>query len=159
MLKTAAAFATSDGGTMVFGMDPDELTVTGLGDDDPRKLRDHLYDLLHRSVIPAPEAVITPYQISGQTILVMEVAQGSQPPYGLAVDKGSRDRPEFYIRRGSSTYPAQPGELRQAARSRPPAENSGCPSARTVPALLWPGGGMARRSLSAAVHSPRPARC
>jgi hypothetical protein len=66
--KTVAAFATFDGGTMGFGMDPDEATVTGL----------------------------------------------------VAVDKGSRDKPEFYIRRGSSTYPAQPGELREAARSRPP---------------------------------------
>jgi Putative DNA-binding domain len=36
MLKTAAAFATQDGGTMVFGMDPDDLTVTGLGGQDPK---------------------------------------------------------------------------------------------------------------------------
>ncbi len=31
MFKTVAAFATGDGGTMVFGIDPDELTVTGPG--------------------------------------------------------------------------------------------------------------------------------
>ena len=30
MFKTVAAFSTGDGGTMVFGIDPDELTVTGL---------------------------------------------------------------------------------------------------------------------------------
>ena len=40
-------------------------------------------------------------------------------PNGIAADKGSRDKPEFYVRRGSSTYPAQPGELREAARTRP----------------------------------------
>jgi hypothetical protein len=28
---------------VVFGMDPDELTVTGLGDQDPKKLRGPLY--------------------------------------------------------------------------------------------------------------------
>lgn len=41
------------------------------------------------------------------------------------MDKGTRDKPEFYIRRGASTYPAQPGDLREAARSRPPAQAPG----------------------------------
>ena len=118
--KTVAAFATFDGGTMVFGIDPDEATVTGLGDEDPRKLRDHLYALVHRAVVPSPEVRVEHYQVDGKTILVLHVSPGTVPPYGIAVDKGSRDKPEFYIRRGSSTYPAQPGELREAARSRPP---------------------------------------
>jgi len=124
MLKTAAAFATQDGGTMVFGMDPDELTVTGLGDQDPKKLRDRLYALVHGAIVPPPSVTVTDYQIDGKTILVMDVPPGPEPPYGLAVDKGSRDKPEFYIRRGSSTYPAQPGDLRRAARSRPLAEGT-----------------------------------
>lgn len=47
VLKTVAAFATGDGGTVVFGMDPDELTVTGLSAGDPKKLRDQLYDLVN----------------------------------------------------------------------------------------------------------------
>ena len=34
------------------------------------------------------------------------VAPGAVPPYGIAADKGSRDKPEFYVRRGSSAYPA-----------------------------------------------------
>jgi hypothetical protein len=125
MLKTAAAFATSGGGTMVFGLDPDELTVTGLGDDDPKRLRDRLYDMVHRTVIPPPEVTVTHHQVSGETILILEVAPGPQPPYGLAVDKGSRDKPEFFIRRGSSTYPAQPADLRLAVHSRPPADGTG----------------------------------
>jgi hypothetical protein len=123
-LKTAAAFATQDGGTMVFGMDPDELTVTGLGDQDPKKLRDRLYALVDGTVVPPPSVTVTDYQIDGKTILVMDIPPGPEPPYGLTVDKGSRDKPEFYIRRGSSTYPAHPGELRRAARSRPLAEGT-----------------------------------
>jgi hypothetical protein len=117
--KTVAAFANGDGGTMVFGMDPDELTVTGLGDEDPRKLRDHLYALVHGAVVPSPEVLVEHYQVDGKTILVLHVSQGPAPPYGIAVDKSSRNKPEFYVRRGSSSYPAQPGELREAARSRP----------------------------------------
>jgi hypothetical protein len=53
---------------------------------------------------------------------------------GLVVDKGSRDKPEFYVRRGSSTYPAQPDELRLAARSRPPADET---SHRRTPFGPW----------------------
>ena len=43
----------------------------------------------------------------------------TRAPIRIAADKGSRDKPEFYVRRGSNTYPAQPGELREAARTRP----------------------------------------
>jgi hypothetical protein len=67
MLKTAAAFATCDGGTMVFGMDPDEVTVTGLGPEDPKILRDQLYDLVHRTVVPSPDVTVTDYQIDRRT--------------------------------------------------------------------------------------------
>jgi hypothetical protein len=119
VFKTVAAFATGGGGTVVFGVDPDELTVTGLGDEDPKKLRDRLYDLVHRTVIPSPDVTVEDHQAKGQTILVLHVAPGPMPPYGIAVDKGSRDKPEFYVRRGASTPPAQPGELREAARNRP----------------------------------------
>ena len=134
MLKTAAAFATQDGGTMVFGMDPDELTVTGLSGQDPKKLRDRLYALVHGTIVPPPGVTVTDCQIDGKTILVLDVPPGPEPPYGLAVDKGSRDKPEFYTRRGSSTYPAQPGELRRAARSRPSAEGT---NGRRTPFGPW----------------------
>jgi predicted HTH transcriptional regulator len=130
MLKTAAAFASQDGGSMVFGMDPDEITVVGLGDQDPKKLRDRLY----ATVIPPPSVTVTDYQIGGKTILVLDVPPGPESPYALAVDKESRDKPEFYMRRGSSTYPAQPGELRRAARSRPLGEGT---HGRRTPFGAW----------------------
>jgi hypothetical protein len=123
MLKTVAAFSSGQGGTMVFGMDPDELTVTGLGQEDAKQLRDRLYALVNRVVIPSPDVVIHDYRVDGKTILVIAVLPGQVPPYGIAADRGSRDKPEYYIRCGSSTYPAQPGELREAARSRPSIEH------------------------------------
>ena len=132
VFKTVAAFATRDGGSVVFGMDPDELTVTGLV-GEPRKLRDRLNDLVNGIVVPAPPVTIDWYEVSSETILVLSVAPGSTPPYAIAVDKGSRDKPEFYIRRGSSTYPAQPDELRQAARSRPDSD----PAGRRTPFGPW----------------------
>jgi len=78
-----------------------------------------LYDLVHRTVVPSPDVTVEDHQVGGRTILVLHVAPGPVPPYGIAADKGARDKPEFYVRRGSSTYPAQPGELREAARTRP----------------------------------------
>ena len=118
---------------MVFGIDPDELTVTGLDGEDPKKLRDRLYDLVHRTVVPSPDVTVEDHQVDGWTILVPHVAPGAVPPYGIAADKGSRDKPEFYVRRGSSAYPAQPGELREAARTR--RRSTGTPAAchRTAP--------------------------
>ena len=74
---------------------------------------------MHRTVVPSPDVTFEDHQVDGKTILVLHVAPGPAPPYGSPRTKGSRDKPEFYVRRGSSTYPAQPGELREAARTRP----------------------------------------
>jgi predicted HTH transcriptional regulator len=59
-------------------------------------------------VIPSPFVTVGDHQVNGKTILVVHVPPGPVPPYGIAADKGSRDKPEFYVRRGSSTYPARP---------------------------------------------------
>jgi hypothetical protein len=121
VFKSVAAFSTQEGGTIAFGIDPDEMTINGLA-GDPLKLRDHLYDLIHQVVIPAPDVTVEIHDIDGNTVLLLHVQSGTVPPYGLAVDKGSRDKPEFYVRRGSSTYPAQPAELRESVQSRPAAD-------------------------------------
>ena len=121
MSKTVAAFAAGDGGIMVFGIDPDELTVTGLDGEDPKRLRDRLHGLVHRTVVPSPDVTVEDHQVDGETILVLHVAP-TRAPIRIAADKGSRDKPEFCVRRGSSTYPAQPGELREAARTPPGAQ-------------------------------------
>lgn len=74
--------ATGDGGIMVFGIDPDELTVTGLDGEDPKKLRDRLYDLVHRTVVPSPDVTVEDHQVDGKTILVLHVAPGPAPHTG-----------------------------------------------------------------------------
>jgi len=82
MFKTVAAFATGDGGIMVFGIDPDELTVTGLDGEDPKKLRDRLHGLVHHAVVPSPDVTVEDHQVDGETILVLHVAPRPAPPYG-----------------------------------------------------------------------------
>ncbi|MEU6324630.1 ATP-binding protein [Streptomyces sp. NPDC047009] len=117
-LKTVAAFANGDGGTMVFGINRDEVTVTGLSEDKPpTKLRDHLVDLVRGTVIPMPHVEARDYRIDDKLILVLEVSPGTSPPYGLSTPD-ARDKPEYFVRRGASTFPAQPNDLSEAVLSR-----------------------------------------
>lgn len=136
MLRTVAAFATGEGGTIVFGINRDEVTVTGLGDGDPGKMRDRLVDLIHAAVIPMPQVAADPFTIDGETVLVLDVKTGQSPPYGIVMDPGSRDKPVYFIRRGASTYPAQPSDLREAILSRIPGGGIQAPGAG-----WWAGGG------------------
>jgi hypothetical protein len=114
ILKTVAAFANGNGGTLIFGINRDEVTVIGLGEEDPGKLRDQLVNLVRAAVTPTPHVTVSHYRINGKLILVLDVEPGQSTPYGLIADPGSRDKPEFYVRRGANTYPAQSSDLREA---------------------------------------------
>ncbi|MST31248.1 hypothetical protein GHK86_00685 [Acidimicrobiaceae bacterium USS-CC1] len=118
--KTIAAFATMEGGWIVFGVDRDELTVVGLEVDDINGERDRLANLIRARVNPTPPFEATPYVIDGKQIMVLRVDSGVSPPYGIAVDPDAKDRPEYFVRRGASTYPAWPADLREAVMSRQP---------------------------------------
>jgi predicted HTH transcriptional regulator len=122
--KTIAAFATGNGGTVVFGVDRDELTVVGLGSEDPKKLRDQLSSMIRSRVIPTPNFEPDVYTLEGKTLLVLRVEPSPSPPYGVTVDESSKERPEFYVRRGASTYPAQPNDVRETTLARPDPETS-----------------------------------
>lgn len=113
MLKGVAAFANGTGGTVIFGVDSDEITLSGLT-GAPTALRDQLVNLVRAAVIPTPEVSATPYTIQGKLILVLDIAEGQSPPYGLVTSPSTRDKPEYYVRRGANTYPAQPSDLREA---------------------------------------------
>lgn len=119
--NTIAAFANGAGGTVVFGVDRDELTVVGLGEDaDSNRERDRVGQLIRTRVLPTPEFLITAYEIDGKVVLVAEVRPGSNPPYGVIADLDHRDKPQFYVRRGASTYPAQPSDLNEMLRPSMP---------------------------------------
>ncbi|MBL1085841.1 ATP-binding protein [Streptomyces actinomycinicus] len=112
-LKTVAAFANGDGGAIVFGIHRDEVTVTGIAEDKPStRMRDEFGNLVRATVQPTPDFEIKEYRLNGKLIFILEVHPGQSPPYGL-VTPGARDKqPEYFVRRGSNTYGAQPDELR-----------------------------------------------
>ena len=113
VFNTIAAFANGAGGRVVFGVDRDEATVVGLGDVEANKERDRIGQLIRSRVLPTPEFEIAVHQVEGKDLLVLTVDAGANPPYGVITDLSSRDRPQFYVRRGASTYPANPADLNQ----------------------------------------------
>lgn len=117
VLKTVAAFANGGGGTIVFGVDPDELTLTGIdGAGDPG-VRDRLGNLIRATVVPTPDFKVDTAALDGKDLMILSVPAGASKPYGLQF--GGKPV-EFYVRRGASTYPATQAEIRAAALSTVP---------------------------------------
>lgn len=114
IFRTIAAFANGAGGTVVVGVDKDELTVVGLGDDaDATVERDRIGQMIRTRVLPTPEFSVRGYVVDGKDVLFIEISPGLAPPYGAITDMGHRDKPQFFVRRGASTYPALPSDLNQ----------------------------------------------
>jgi Putative DNA-binding domain len=132
IFKTVAAFANGYGGSIVFGVEKDEATVCGLDGIDPIRERDRLMQLVRAIVTPAPETEARQYNLAGQTLLVLSVEPGTDPPYGITLP-GRKDKPvEFYVRRDATTFPARPEEIRNAVLATAPAPS--------VPGPSWLGG-------------------
>jgi predicted HTH transcriptional regulator len=127
VFKTVAAFANGDGGTIVFGVEKDEATVCGLGSADPRTDRDRLIQLARSTVVPAPDLDVRHHDLDGKMLLVLTVPRGANPPYGITLP-GKKDKPvEFYVRRGATTFPASPDEIRAAVLATVPPQPSSPP--------------------------------
>lgn len=119
VFKTVAAFANGTGGIVAFGIEKDEATVCGLDGIDPLKERDRLIQLTRSIVTPAPTVDTRQYDYNGKTILVLQVEAGPDAPYGIT--PGSKNSPvEFYVRRGATTFPARPEEIRNTVLARNP---------------------------------------
>lgn len=119
--RTVAAFANSDGGQLLFGVD-DDGNVVGLGTINIQKARDTVTQFISARVTPVPKFTVDAVTVDmadgdGKLVLVLTVEQGRQPPYG--VDPA---RPRYYIRRVATTSEASPDQVRALARSRPPTE-------------------------------------
>lgn len=116
VLKTVAAFANEGCGHILFGMDPDETTLKGLSNVDPKEARDRLGRLIRGNVVPPdPTYTIQLVELDHRLVIALQVEPSPGRPYGLQF----QDRPvEFYVRRGSSTFAATVEEVRSL--SQPP---------------------------------------
>lgn len=131
MLKTVAAFANGDGGTIVFGVDADEMTQVDVDEKAERGGRDRLGDLIRGSVVPTPRFAAQLVVANGKRLMILDVHPGAFKPYGLRLDQDQHI--EFYARHGANTYPADQAEIRAATLSSAPASQEG----PAFPRGLW----------------------
>lgn len=108
MLKTVAAFASGDGGAILFGVS-DDGTVNGLDPTTVERQRDRLVNMIRDLVTPGPQYDIRQEEINGRLVLALEVQSGGRGGYGLFPEK-----PEFYVRRGATTFRARVDDIASA---------------------------------------------
>jgi len=115
--KTVAAFANGEGGVILVGVEDNSGDIIGIQEANMPKgsictLRDKLTDMVRRTVTPEPLIEMQHCQIEGKWVLMLVVAKGTVRPYGINPDK-----PIYYIRRGATSFPARPDEIRALIRS------------------------------------------
>ncbi len=114
-LKTVVAFANGDGGTLIYGI-ADDGSVPGLVDADARTV-DGYFNVLRASTSPMPPCHGSLAEIEGKQVLVVHVEANVGTIYALSVET---DRPEFYVRRGATSFPARAEELQAIIGRNPP---------------------------------------
>ena len=116
MLKTIAAFASQDGGTVLIGV-RDDLQIVGLPEKptvDKQELQ--VVGMIRDSVEPAPPYESRVIDHDGKKVLAIEVSGGGQM---YAYRDRDSQRPEFYVRVGPNTVPARHPEIAAGFRQAP----------------------------------------
>jgi hypothetical protein len=116
-MKTVAAFANANGGTMLFGVD-NHGVVVGLELDTARAAMDRVTNLVTDWVRPPVDFTTSVTEVDNKPVLMLEVERGHDVPYGI----GTNDRGlEYFIRRNGTSMPARADEVRAAVQARAPA--------------------------------------
>ncbi|WP_157746488.1 AlbA family DNA-binding domain-containing protein [Micromonospora inositola] len=104
MLKTVAAFASGEGGTVLIGV-TDDGQIAGVDATKLDELVLTLRSMIRSNIDPDPAVAVRPVPLDGKTVLLVEVAPGGR------WHAYNREKPEFYLRRGASTVPARLREI------------------------------------------------
>jgi ATP-dependent DNA helicase RecG len=118
VMKTVAAFANSNGGSIFFGIN-NRYEVIGLKEEIIPKFQDTLSDLIDDWVNPAPTWAFDLLPVSGarsKAALELIVVAGDHLPYAVGTMARSL---RYYVGHGGRSLPARPDEVRAPARSRP----------------------------------------
>jgi predicted HTH transcriptional regulator len=105
-LKDIVAFANSGGGTVLYGV-TDDGVIVGL-EGTAGKERDRLSEFIRHRVSPTLPHTITPHDVDGKLVLVLDVRPNATTLYSLLIDA---NRPEYFIRRDGTSYPARADEI------------------------------------------------
>jgi predicted HTH transcriptional regulator len=110
-LKTIVAFANSNGGTMLYGVE-DDGTVCGIEGANQETV-DGFMNKLRASTSPMPMCRPILYELDNKVLIVLEVESSVGTIHALTVEA---EKDEFYVRRGATTFPAQAWELQIVAQ-------------------------------------------
>lgn len=117
VMKTVAAFANADGGTLLFGVE-DDGDIVGVGEHYSRRSVDRLTSMISDWVRPLPDFECEMVEIAGCGVIAINVAPGSSAPYGVGT---SERNIAYYVRRAGNTFPATPADVRAFVQARVPA--------------------------------------
>jgi hypothetical protein len=113
LLNTVSAFANTNGGVILLGID-DSGNPCGLA-GDIRDLEDTITRTIHDSMTPMPPVDISNAQINGQPVIIITVGQTATHACGV-----NAANPRYYLRRGASNFPARPEEITNLVLARHP---------------------------------------
>lgn len=109
-LKTVVAFANTDGGRLIFGIDDKSRQVVGVEKDDVFKIMDAIANAVSDSCAPKIVPDISFETIEDKTVVLVDIAAGFNRPYMLksgGLDKG------VYVRVGATSRPADTEQIRE----------------------------------------------
>lgn len=109
-LKTVVAFANTDGGRLIFGIDDKSRQVIGVEKDDVFKIMDAIANAVSDSCAPKIVPDISFETIEDKTVVLVDIASGFNRPYMLksgGLDKG------VYVRVGATSRPADAEQIRE----------------------------------------------
>lgn len=114
VFKTITAFANGLGGSVLFGI-TDGGEVVGLADEDAN-LIDRFHNMLRSSTSPTPPCHAYEQWLGDKHVLVVEVEANTGTIFSVTIEA---DRPEFYVRRGATTFHARGEELEKVVGATP----------------------------------------
>ena len=109
-IKTIVAFANSQGGKLIIGVDDKTHQVVGVDDDNLFRLMDGIANAVSDSCVPQIIPDIEPQTIDGKTVIVVTVEVGKNRPYYLK-SKGKENG--TYIRVAGTSRQAYPEKIKE----------------------------------------------
>jgi predicted HTH transcriptional regulator len=116
VMKTVAAFANGDGGSILFGV-TNEGQIVGADSGTRAAPGDTLARLVRSWVSPMPQFTIEAIEfpeITDRAVLVLTVQRGLEPPYAAGTQVTNY---VYYVRRGANSFPIAPSEVGALARA------------------------------------------
>jgi hypothetical protein len=127
IVKTVAALANGQGGTLVIGVD-DDGQIIGLGHDymslggaDCDKFEVHLRNLLNESLgvaFVASRVKVLFHELEGLEVCQVDVEPASQPVIILTKDKNGQKIEKFYVRSGNASHEMPMSEMSAYLKER-----------------------------------------